>query len=33
MPELDSAHYLRERYHGDRERSALMSAYYAVKPI
>jgi peptidoglycan/xylan/chitin deacetylase (PgdA/CDA1 family) len=26
-------HYLRERYLGERERSALMSAYYAVKPL
>lgn len=26
-------HYLRERYHGERERSALLSAYYAVKPV
>jgi hypothetical protein len=33
MPELDPQHYLRERYHGDRERSAMMSAYYAVKPL
>jgi peptidoglycan/xylan/chitin deacetylase (PgdA/CDA1 family) len=26
-------HYLRERYLGERERSALLSAYYAVKPL
>jgi peptidoglycan/xylan/chitin deacetylase (PgdA/CDA1 family) len=33
MPDFDPQHYLRERYQGDRDRSALMSAYYAVKPL
>jgi peptidoglycan/xylan/chitin deacetylase (PgdA/CDA1 family) len=32
MTAFDPQHYLRERYQGERERSALMSAYYAVKP-
>jgi peptidoglycan/xylan/chitin deacetylase (PgdA/CDA1 family) len=30
---VEPEHYLRERYQGERERSALMSAYYAVKPF
>jgi peptidoglycan/xylan/chitin deacetylase (PgdA/CDA1 family) len=30
---MDAEHYLRERYLGARERSALLSAYYAVKPL
>jgi peptidoglycan/xylan/chitin deacetylase (PgdA/CDA1 family) len=33
MAAIDPEHYLRERYHGDRERSAMLSAYYAVKPF
>jgi peptidoglycan/xylan/chitin deacetylase (PgdA/CDA1 family) len=33
MPPIDPEHYLRERYHGERERSALLSAYYRVKPF
>jgi peptidoglycan/xylan/chitin deacetylase (PgdA/CDA1 family) len=30
---MDAEHYLTERYLGARERSALLSAYYAVKPL
>jgi len=30
---VDAQHYLTERYLGARERSALLSAYYAVKPL
>jgi peptidoglycan/xylan/chitin deacetylase (PgdA/CDA1 family) len=30
---LDPDHYLRERYHGERRRSAALSAYYRVKPF
>jgi peptidoglycan/xylan/chitin deacetylase (PgdA/CDA1 family) len=30
---VGAEHYLRERYLGERERSALLSAYYAVKPL
>jgi peptidoglycan/xylan/chitin deacetylase (PgdA/CDA1 family) len=30
---VEPEHYLRERYQGGRERSALMSAYYAAKPL
>jgi peptidoglycan/xylan/chitin deacetylase (PgdA/CDA1 family) len=33
MSTLNPEHYLRERYLGERERSRLMSAYYAVKPL
>ena len=33
MTDLDPDHYLRERYRGERERSALMAGYYAVKPF
>jgi peptidoglycan/xylan/chitin deacetylase (PgdA/CDA1 family) len=33
MTAFDPEHYLRERYHGDRERSALLAAYYRVKPF
>jgi peptidoglycan/xylan/chitin deacetylase (PgdA/CDA1 family) len=33
MSTLDPEHFLTERYLGSRERSALMSAYYAVKPF
>jgi peptidoglycan/xylan/chitin deacetylase (PgdA/CDA1 family) len=33
MPPIDPEHYLRERYHGERERSALLSTYYRVKPF
>ena len=32
MTSIDPEHYLRERYHGERERSALLSAYYRAKP-
>jgi peptidoglycan/xylan/chitin deacetylase (PgdA/CDA1 family) len=30
---LPTEHYLRERYQGERRRSAPMSAYYALKPL
>jgi hypothetical protein len=30
---MDAEHYLTERYLGARERSAQLSAYYAVKPL
>jgi peptidoglycan/xylan/chitin deacetylase (PgdA/CDA1 family) len=33
MTDLDPEHYLTERYLGGHERSALLSAYYAVKPF
>jgi peptidoglycan/xylan/chitin deacetylase (PgdA/CDA1 family) len=33
MAGFDPEHYLRERYLGERERSTLLSAYYAVKPF
>ena len=33
MTTVGAEHYLRERYLGERERSALLSAYYAVKPL
>ena len=33
MSDFDPQHYLRERYKGEHARSALMSAYYAVKPL
>jgi peptidoglycan/xylan/chitin deacetylase (PgdA/CDA1 family) len=33
MTTIDPEHYLRERYLGDRERSSLLSAYYAIKPF
>jgi peptidoglycan/xylan/chitin deacetylase (PgdA/CDA1 family) len=33
MTEIDPQHYLRERYRGEHGRSALMAAYYAVKPL
>jgi peptidoglycan/xylan/chitin deacetylase (PgdA/CDA1 family) len=33
MSTLDPDHYLSERYLGPRERSRLMSAYYAAKPL
>lgn len=29
---MEAEHYLQERYRGESERSALMSAYYALKP-